>query len=115
MPASRRNSTPLYDVIVIGAGAAGLFAAAELGRAGRSVLVLEARERVGGRAWTVREPGLQVPVELGAEFIHGEAKITHELLRKAGAGAVDSARVQRYLQRGKLKAVDGFAEAQRAV
>ena len=115
MPASRRNSTPTYDVLIIGAGAAGLSAAAELGRAGRSVLVLEARERVGGRAWTVREPGIPLPIELGAEFIHGEAAVTHELLRQAGATAVDSARVQRTLEGGRLRPVDGFAEAKKSV
>ena len=102
-------------MVVIGAGAAGLAAAAELGRAGRSVLVLEARERVGGRCWTVREPGVAAPVELGAEFIHGEAEITHQLLRQAGMTALDSGRIQRTLERGKLAAVDGFAEAKKSV
>lgn len=102
-------------MVVIGAGAAGLCAAAELGRAGRSVLVLEARERVGGRCWTVREPGIAAPVELGAEFIHGEAEITHQLLRQAGMTAVDSGRIQRALEAGKLKPVDGFGEAKRSV
>ncbi|MGH7108579.1 MAG: FAD-dependent oxidoreductase, partial [Acetobacteraceae bacterium] len=42
-------STDSQDVIVIGAGAAGLAAAAALGRSGRAVLVLEARDRIGGR------------------------------------------------------------------
>ncbi|HYL23339.1 MAG TPA: FAD-dependent oxidoreductase, partial [Burkholderiales bacterium] len=51
--------------MVIGAGAAGLAAADQLTRAGRSVLLLEARERVGGRCWTRRMPGLDIPVELG--------------------------------------------------
>ena len=77
---------------MIGAGAAGLAAAHELTRAGRSVLVLEARDRVGGRCWTRRMPGLEIPVELGAEFIHGEAQVTHALLKKAGLTAVDSVR-----------------------
>lgn len=59
------------DVIVVGAGAAGLTAAAELGRAGLSVLVLEARNRIGGRMFTQKDPVTQSPIELGAEFIHG--------------------------------------------
>jgi monoamine oxidase len=61
----------LPDVIVVGAGAAGLAAAAELGRSGLSVTILEGRERIGGRMFTQRDPVCQAPVELGAEFIHG--------------------------------------------
>jgi monoamine oxidase len=59
------------DVIVIGAGAAGLAAAAELARAGLFVTILEARDRIGGRMFTQRDPVSQAPIELGAEFIHG--------------------------------------------
>jgi monoamine oxidase len=102
-------------LIVIGAGAAGLAAAAALVREGHSVLILEARDRVGGRCWTRRMPGLDVPVELGAEFIHGEAASTHALLAEAGIAAVDSTREQRYLERGRLRRMNAFAEAQRAV
>ena len=67
------------------------------------MLVLEARDRVGGRCWTRRVPGLQIPVELGAEFIHGEAKVTQALLKKAGLTAVDSVREQRVLGKGRLR------------
>jgi len=62
------------DVIVIGAGAAGLSAAAALGEAGLAVTVLEARERIGGRIFTLRDPVCQAPVELGAEFVHGSTE-----------------------------------------
>jgi monoamine oxidase len=79
------------------------------------VLVLEARDRVGGRCWTRRMPGLDIPVELGAEFIHGEAAATHALLGEAGIAAVDSTRDQRYLDGGRLRRMNAFAEAQRAV
>ena len=99
---------------MIGAGAAGLAAADVLVRAGRSVLVMEARERVGGRAWTRSMPGLDIPVELGAEFIHGEAKATHALLHRAGISAVESTRVQRYLEHGRLRPLNAFEAAQRA-
>jgi monoamine oxidase len=57
------------DVIVIGAGVAGLTVARDLTAAGRRVLVLEARDRLGGRVWTHQTP--EGPIELGAEFVHG--------------------------------------------
>jgi monoamine oxidase len=84
-------------------------------REGRSVLILEARDRVGGRCWTRSMPGLDIPVELGAEFIHGEAASTHALLAEAGIATVDSTREQRYLVRGRLRRMNAFVEAQRAV
>jgi monoamine oxidase len=58
------------DVIVVGAGAAGLAAAAELGRAGLRVTLLEARDRIGGRIFTQTDPSGNA-IELGDEFIHG--------------------------------------------
>jgi len=103
------------DVVIIGAGASGLAAAFELSRARRRVLVLEARDRVGGRCWTRHMPGLEIPVELGAEFIHGQARVTHALLEKAHLSAVDSVREQRYAANGRLRKVNGFAEARRSV
>ncbi len=106
---------PVCDVVVIGAGAAGLAAAEALSRAGRSVLVLEARDRIGGRVWTRRMPGLAVPVELGGEFVHGAAAVTHRLLRQAGMTTVASGRVQRYAGRGRLRPIDSFKQAQLAM
>jgi monoamine oxidase len=104
-----------FDVLVIGAGAAGLAAAEALTHAGRSVLVLEARGRVGGRAWTCRMPGLEVPVELGAEFIHGAAKATFRLLKKSRMDAVASVHTQRNVSGGRLREVDSFTLAQKAM
>jgi len=103
-----------FDVIVVGAGAAGLAAASRLARAGRSVLVLEARERIGGRCFTRRMAGVGAPVELGAEFIHGRPQATLDLLQAAGVPGVDSRRAQRLLRGGKLVPVEGFSEAQKA-
>jgi monoamine oxidase len=62
------------DAIVLGAGVAGLAAARALDAAGVRVLVLEARDRIGGRILTRRPETVPLPVELGAEFIHGEAQ-----------------------------------------
>jgi len=93
----------IYDVIVIGAGAAGLAAAAELARRGKSVLLLEARDRIGGRAWTLDVPGLAVPVELGAEFIHGRPAATFSLLRRTGIAAIERSGDGWYGKDGKLE------------
>jgi monoamine oxidase len=101
------------DVLVVGAGAAGLAAAAALTRAGRSALIVEARDRIGGRCHTRRLPGIPVPVELGAEFIHGHPDATLSLLQTAGIAAVDSTRTQLIALDGKLQSVNMFAHAQR--
>jgi monoamine oxidase len=71
------------DVIVIGAGAAGLAAARELSRHGNRIAVLEARDRIGGRMHTLHVAGLPLPIELGAEFVHGEATSTAKIIDAA--------------------------------
>jgi len=78
------------DILIIGAGAAGLAAAAELADSGRRVLLLEARDRIGGRIWTQHVPDLAVPIEYGAEFIHGHALPTMAILRRGGKAAIES-------------------------
>jgi monoamine oxidase len=75
-----------YDVLVIGAGAAGLAAGRTLTAAGLRVAIVEARNRIGGRIFTQHEtvPGLgNVAVEVGAEFIHGLPSTTWNLVREA--------------------------------
>lgn len=59
------------DIVIIGAGAAGLSAGIELSRAGLRVEILEARDRIGGRMFTHHDPTLNHPIEFGAEFVHG--------------------------------------------
>lgn len=59
------------DVLILGAGVAGLSAALDLARAGLHVEVIEARGRIGGRVFTQRDATLSHAVELGAEFVHG--------------------------------------------
>ncbi|HEX6495950.1 MAG TPA: FAD-dependent oxidoreductase, partial [Acidobacteriaceae bacterium] len=66
------------DVLIIGAGIAGLAAAAGLTASGVQVLLLEARGRIGGRVHTLHSSDIEAPVELGAEFVHGHPP---ELLR----------------------------------
>src|SRR5262249_1848432 len=71
-------------IIVIGAGAAGLMATRELGRSGKKVTILGARDRCGGRIHPLPAAKFGYPAEGGAEFIHGEAPVTRALLREAG-------------------------------
>ncbi|HJZ67245.1 MAG TPA: NAD(P)/FAD-dependent oxidoreductase [Blastocatellia bacterium] len=75
---------PATDVLVIGAGVAGLAAAREIGAAGFSVAVLEARDRIGGRIFTIRDDKCPAPIELGAEFVHGRPQKTREIVNAAG-------------------------------
>ncbi|ORM31797.1 NAD(P)/FAD-dependent oxidoreductase [Williamsia sp. 1135] len=58
-----------FDTLIVGAGIAGLTAARILASQGRQVVVLEARDRVGGRVWTSRSDG--EVVDQGASWIHG--------------------------------------------
>jgi monoamine oxidase len=106
-----------WDVVIIGAGVSGLAAASELRKSGLSVLILEARDHVGGRAWTRHEPDLSAPIELGAEFIHGRAPETFELLREVGKAALDTSGAHWTLRDGKLvqNTEDLFGDIQAAL
>lgn len=72
------------SVLIIGAGAAGLMAARELSAHGHPVTILEARNRAGGRMHTLHPTAFSVPVEAGAEFVHGKLPLTLQLLQEAG-------------------------------
>lgn len=72
-----------FDVAIIGAGAAGLAAARELSGAGKSVSLLEARPRAGGRIHTLHLDDLPLPIELGAEFVHGDVESTFSIIDAA--------------------------------
>jgi monoamine oxidase len=81
-------ATDRFDIVIVGAGAAGLAAAQTLSRAGASVALLEARSRIGGRVWTRRAPGWPVPLELGAEFVHGRNEVLFREADDAGLPVV---------------------------
>ena len=72
------------DIIVIGAGATGLLAARTLVKAGKTVVLLETRNRIGGRIHTLEYGSAMQPAEMGAEFIHGDLPLTKSLLNEAG-------------------------------
>jgi phytoene dehydrogenase-like protein len=89
-------------IVVIGAGAAGLMAARELARAGKRVTILEARDRCGGRIHPLPVAEFGYPAEGGAEFVHGEAPVTHGLLREAGLSLLPIEGAQWTVEDGKL-------------
>jgi monoamine oxidase len=100
----------MQDILIIGAGAAGLLAARELRREGKTVTILEARDRTGGRIHTLPDQAFDLPVETGAEFVHGKLPITLKLLREAGipyyAATGDFLRVKN----GRLEEQDDMIE-----
>jgi monoamine oxidase len=91
----------MRQTLVIGAGAAGLAAAATLQAAGLPVLVLEARNRIGGRVWTDRSFN-GFSLEHGAEFIHGDQALTWQWVKQLQAPTVAVERFKSYAY-----AVDG--------
>lgn len=96
--------------LIIGGGVSGLAAANCLVEAGLDVTVLEARDRVGGRVWTTTAPGLVTPIELGAEFLHGQADEIDSIVEREGLRVVDIAGRRWSSQRGRLRLMDDFWE-----
>ena len=86
---TERSPHTCPDVIVIAAGAAGLAAARELNAKDSNVIVLEARDRVGGRMHTVHDAASPDPIELGAEFVHGCAPQLEALARDESLRILD--------------------------
>ena len=97
------------DVIVIGAGAAGLAAAAALARAGLDVSILEARDRIGGRIFTLRDSVHQTPIELGAEFVHGLPPEIWTPLQAHGVGVTEVSGEPWCFRKGRLSGCDFFS------
>jgi monoamine oxidase len=96
------------DIIILGAGASGLSAARRLSEAGKTVIVLEARNRIGGRIDTRQLPGFSIPIERGAEFIHGNLPFTRKLAREAGVSLRKGAGRAYRIDGGKTSAADFF-------
>ena len=100
------------DVIVIGAGASGLAAAGELGRSGLSVIVLEARERVGGRMFTQLDAVSGAAIELGAEFIHGLPPEIWEPLQANNISVIEAQGENWCHEKGRLSPCDFFSKVE---
>ncbi|MBZ0315884.1 MAG: FAD-dependent oxidoreductase [Anaerolineae bacterium] len=94
----------IYDALIVGAGAAGLAAGRILHDAGRSILMLEARDRIGGRIHTDYDFAV-IPIEFGAEFIHGDRAVTVDLVKSAGLHTLPVVRL------GNLRWSDGVNPA----
>ncbi|MEZ5156387.1 MAG: NAD(P)/FAD-dependent oxidoreductase [Solirubrobacterales bacterium] len=77
------------DAVVVGAGFAGLVAARELAARGREVIVLEARDRVGGRAWTAPGRLAGADLEMGAQFFSWSHRYTSAEVRRHGVDTED--------------------------
>lgn len=98
------------DVLIVGAGATGLASACKLSANGLSVVVVEARNRVGGRILTKHEAGGSA-VELGAEFIHGKPDEIFDIIHEAGIKTEEVHGTHWYFENGKLsKSNDFFGE-----
>jgi monoamine oxidase len=98
------------DVVVIGAGVAGLAAARRLQEHGVRCTLLEARARMGGRVLTTRDPRSPVPIELGAEFVHGEASELQDIARDAGLTVMDIVGDRWLAANGRMTALTDFWE-----
>jgi monoamine oxidase len=90
------------DVVIIGAGVAGLAATATLVHAGKDVRCLEATDRVGGRILTVHDPLAPLAIELGAEFVHGRPRETWDVIRTGGLTAFEHTDQALHLDRGRV-------------
>jgi monoamine oxidase len=97
--------TEEFDVIVVGAGMAGLTAARALGEGGLRVLILEARDTVGGRIMTQRVNG--EALELGAEFVHGRPPELWALIDEIGLETYERDGTQVGIEDGKLQDFSG--------
>ena len=91
------------DILVAGAGAAGLMAAYTLSKAGRKVTILEARNRIGGRIHTLDNEFPFKHGELGAEFVHGNLPVTMGLMHEAALEYISMEGEMWQYQDGKLE------------
>jgi monoamine oxidase len=110
MPERTRRAAPTAraDVVVVGAGVAGLAAARCLHEEGFRVVVLEGRDRIGGRVYTHRDARSILPIELGAEFLHGDAPQVREIADAAGLTEVEITGSRWTAAHGRFARADDF-------
>lgn len=96
------------DILIVGAGAAGLAAARELSFSELSVIVLEARDRIGGRINTHFDNDFATPIELGAEFVHGKPPETFKLADRTRMTLLEAPNVHWYFHNAVLSQTNEF-------
>ena len=111
MTSAAPGSSSEFDTIIIGAGFAGLSAAEHLRALGYRSIVLEASDRVGGRARSGSGLGTGHPNELGALMVHGRTARTHEWVRRHGLAVrpLPVLRRCRFAYRGRVGSYPWFA------
>jgi monoamine oxidase len=90
------------DIAIIGAGVAGLAATSRLTGAGKNVICLEAAGRIGGRVLTLHDSLTPIPIELGAEFVHGLPPETWKLINQARMTAYEHTPKALHIDRGRV-------------
>lgn len=99
---------PEPQVLIIGAGAAGLAAAHRLVQSGVPCRLLEARSRAGGRIYTVQDKSSKAPIELGAEFLHGQQNATWQYVHRARLRTLEVPDRHFRPEHGELHKIHGF-------
>ncbi|HEX6505491.1 MAG TPA: NAD(P)/FAD-dependent oxidoreductase [Terriglobales bacterium] len=98
------------EVLVVGAGVAGMAAALDIVRQGVKVAIVEARDRVGGRVFSKPDAAANAPIELGAEFVHGRPPEILDLLRELKIEPVPTSGEDWCEENGQLKPCDLFSD-----
>ncbi|MEO7999000.1 MAG: NAD(P)/FAD-dependent oxidoreductase [Gemmatimonadaceae bacterium] len=98
-----------FDVVVLGAGLAGLAAARELSAGGKSVLIIEARDRAGGRVFTRRDPATDYPIELGPEWVAANG-VLRDVLNANGGNVRAAAGTHLVKREGAIVEREGWKE-----
>lgn len=91
------------DVLIIGAGVAGLAAWSALSQTGLTVACVEARDRIGGRILTIHDPFSPLPVELGPEFVHGRPPETWNIIQEGKLLVYDCAEDAVHMDAGQVE------------
>ena len=81
------NPSKSFDAVVIGGGFAGVTAARDLTEQGNAVLLLEARDRLGGRTWSKTFPGTDIAIEMGGTYILSDSPALRREMQRYGVDA----------------------------